>query len=205
MSLRERYGPDRIIAFSDAVIAIAITVLLLPLAEVEIPEGGTLGDLIRENGALLGGLTLSWAIIAVFWLAHHRVFDHITFFDSLTVRLNFLWMFVIALMPLPTNILIQSEPTRETVGLYIGWMLLTSGILVLIQWHGRRTPGMMDADYIKTPEAHEAMVRSLLITAVFAICLLVALVQPNIALWFLLLQIPVDWVAEKWAARTYAA
>lgn len=204
MSIRERYGPDRIIAFSDAVVAIAITVLLLPLAEVEIPHGGTLGDLIRENGALLGGLTLSWIIIAVFWLAHHRLFDQVRYFDSLTVRLNFLWMFVIALMPLPTNILIQSETTTETVAFYVGWMLLTSTILVLIQWHASRTPGMMDADYLKSAEAHEAFLRSRLITGVFGICLLVALVQPNIALWFLLLQIPVDWVAAKWAARTYA-
>lgn len=204
MSIQERYGSDRIIAFSDAVVAIAITVLLLPLAEVEIPEGGTLGDLIRENATLLGGLTLSWVIIAVFWMAHHRLFDRINFFDSLTIRLNFLWMFVIALMPLPTNILIQSEPTSETVGFYIGWMMLTSGILVLVQWRARHTPGMMNPDYLKTPEAHEAQIRSMLITAVFGICVLIALVKPEYALWFLLLQIPVDWLADKWAARTYA-
>ena len=204
MSIQERYGSDRIIAFSDAVVAIAITVLLLPLAEVEIPEGGTLGDLIRENATLLGGLTLSWVIIAVFWMAHHRLFDRINFFDSLTIRLNFLWMFVIALMPLPTNILIESETTSATVGFYIGWMMLTSAILVAVQWRARHTPGMMDADYVKSPEAHESQIRSLLITGVFGVCVLIAVIAPGIALWFLLLQIPVDWIADKWAARTYA-
>lgn len=142
MSTPERYGPDRIIAFSDAVVAIAITVLLLPLADLEIPEGATLGDLVRGNAALLGGLTLSWVIIALFWLAHHRVFDHIEYFDGLTVRLNFLWLFAIALMPVPTNILVTSDgPNRQTTGFYIGWMLLISALLMFIGMHARRTPG----------------------------------------------------------------
>ncbi len=201
MSMRERYGPDRIIAFSDAVVAIAITVLLLPLAEVRIPDGATLADLIRENSLLLGGLTLSWVIIALFWLAHHRLFDHIEFFDATTVRLNFLWLFAIALMPVPTNILIESEPTAETVGFYIGWMFLISGVLTVIQWHARRTPGMMEEEYTNTQDAQEARLRALLITAVFGICLIIALISPNIALWFLLLQIPVDWLAARLAAR----
>lgn len=204
MTARERYGPDRIIAFSDAVVAIAITVLLLPLAEVRIPAGGDLVDLIRQDSAILWGLSLSWVIIAIFWLAHHRLFDHIAYFDALTVRLNFLWLFVIALMPLPTNILIENDPTTETVGFYIGWMLLTSALLMLIQMHARRTPGMMDPHYLKTTEAAEARLRSLLITAVFGVCLAVAFVAPNAALWFLLLQIPVDWIASRLAARSHA-
>lgn len=194
-----RYGPDRIIAFSDAVVAIAITVLLLPLAEVEVPEGATLAGIARENALLLGGLSLSWAIIAVFWMAHHRLFDQIRFFDPLTVRLNFLWLFAIALMPVPTNILVASETTAETVGFYIGWMLLISALLMLIQRHARRTSGMMDPDYLASPRAAEARYRSILITGVFGLCFLVALIAPGVALYFLLLQIPVEWVAERLA------
>ena len=204
MTTPERYGTERIVAFSDAVVAIAITVLLLPLTEVEIPEQASLGDLVRENGALLGGLTLSWVIIAIFWLVHHRLFDQIRFFDGLTVRLNFLWLFVIALMPLPTNILIESDTTSQTVAFYIGWMLLASIIVVLIQGHARRTPGMMDADYLSSEQAREAFWRSRLVTGVFAVCLVVAFIRPNIALWFLLLQIPVDYLAASLAKRESA-
>lgn len=204
MSMRERYGPDRIIAFSDAVVAIAITLLLLPLAEVDIPEGATLGDLVRENSLLLGGLTLSWVIIAIFWLAHHRLFDQIRYFDAVTVRLNFLWLFTIALMPVPTNILIESDPTSETVGFYIGWMFLISALLAAIQYHSRHTPEMMDAAYLTTRNAREAGYRGLLITAVFGICFVIALISPNIALWFLFLQVPVDWVAGRLADRAHA-
>jgi uncharacterized membrane protein len=204
MSIRERYGPERIIAFSDAVVAIAITVLLLPLAELQIPDGAGLGELIQENRLLLGGLTLSWVIIALFWLAHHRLFDRIKYFDAITVRLNFLWLFAIALMPVPTNILIESETSTSMVAFYIGWMFLISGILMLIQFHARRTPGMMDADYLKTPDANESRLRGVLITVVFGICFVVAFIAPSAALWCLLLQIPVDPVAARIAARRNA-
>ena len=63
---------------------------------------------------------------------------------------------------------------------------------------------MMDPQYLKTTEAAEARLRSLLITAVFGVCLAVAFVAPNAALWFLLLQIPVDWIASRLAARSHA-
>jgi hypothetical protein len=105
-------------------------------------------------------------------------------------------------MPLPTNILIESAPTKETVGFYIGWMALISAILTLIQFHARRTPGMMDSAYLKTRPAQEARYRSILITAVFVLCVGIAMVAPNAALWFLLLQIPVDPLADWLAARS---
>lgn len=204
MSTPERYGTERIVAFTDAVVAIAITVLLLPLAEVTVPEGVSLWDVIRENGALIGGLSLSWAIIAVFWLVHHRLFDRIQFFDGLTVRLNFAWMFAVALMPLPTNILIESESSTQIAAFYIGWLTLVSALLLLIQFHARRTPGMMDPEYLKTEPALEAQYRAVLVTVVFFVCFVASLVLGPLALYGLFLQLPVDWISGKLAERKYA-
>jgi uncharacterized membrane protein len=204
MTTRERYGTDRIVAFTDAVVAIAITVLLLPLAEVTVPEGVSLGDVIRENSALIGGLSLSWVIIAVFWLVHHRLFDRILFFDGLTVRLNFAWMFAVALMPLPTNILIESQSSTEIAAFYVGWLTLVSALLLLIQIHARRTPGMMDPAYLKTEAALEAQYRATLVTLVFFVCFLASLVLGPLALYGLFLQLPVDWLSGRLAARQHA-
>lgn len=60
---------------------------------------------------------------------------------------------------------------------------------------------MMKPDYTATPGSHEARYRSYLITAVFGICLVIAMFAPQVALYFLLLQIPVDPLAERWAKR----
>jgi hypothetical protein len=61
---------ERIIAFSDGVVAIAITLLILPLTEIHATEGATLADIVVENGAALGAFALSFAVIASY-LAHH--------------------------------------------------------------------------------------------------------------------------------------
>ena len=66
--MTERHTSDRIIAFSDGVVAIAITVLLLPLAELDTKDGQVLA-MLSANAQLLWGLTLTWVIIAVFWFA----------------------------------------------------------------------------------------------------------------------------------------
>jgi len=198
----ERYGSDRIIAFSDAVVAIAITVLLLPLADIDVTNGDVFAAL-QDHGQLLGGLTLTWLIIAVFWVAHHRLFNRVKAVDGLTLWLNFGWLFAIALLPLPTNIVIANDPSRQVTGFYIGWMALISLLLTLILRHVRRTDGLMAEDH-DWDTAREAQIRTTLITGVFVFCFLVALVAPEVALWFLLLQIPVDNVAQRIADRRAA-
>ena len=198
----ERFGADRIIAFSDAVVAIAITVLLLPLADIDVTNGDVFAAL-QDHGQLLGGLTLTWLIIAVFWVGHHRLFNRVKAVDGLTLWLNFGWLFAIALLPLPTNIVIGNDPSRQVTGFYIGWMALISLLLTLILWHVRRTPGLMSTN-VDSESAREAQIRTTLITGIFLFCLLVALVAPETALWFLLLQMPVDTVARRLADRTAA-
>jgi uncharacterized membrane protein len=65
---------ERIIAFSDGVVAIAITLLILPLTEIHAAQGATLADIVVENGAELGSFALSFAVIANYWTIHHNLF-----------------------------------------------------------------------------------------------------------------------------------
>lgn len=202
MNAPERYGPERIVAFSDAVVAIAITILLLPLAELEMPADDSVIELFKEHAQLFGGLTLSWVIIAIFWLGHHRMFDHISFMDRMLVRLNFLWLFIIALMPVPTNIIVSSEDVSSAVvALYVGWMALTSFLMLCMWMHARRTPGMMPDEYRDSSDAREAEIRQFLILGVFLLALVLAVPFKGNALYVLFLQIPVDWVAARIVRR----
>ena len=201
MRRRERQRSDRIIAFSDGVVAIAITLLLLPLAELDLPANGRITSLIAENASLLGGLTLTWVIIAVFWSAHHRLFDHITSVDEATMWLNFAWLFAIALLPLPTNIVIANEPSAQVTGFYIGWMAIISLLMTVILHHARRTPGLMDEQYAASERSRTAQVRTSLISAVFVLSFLIALVAPGIATYFLLLIMFVDPIASRFTKR----
>ena len=55
---------DRVIAFSDGVVAIAITLLILPLTDIEPAEGATLVNVAADNAGALFGFALSFAVIA---------------------------------------------------------------------------------------------------------------------------------------------
>lgn len=197
----ERHSSERIVTFSDAVVAIAITLLLLPLADLELPADGKVTTLFSENASKFGGLTLSWVIIAVFWFAHHRLFDRIAFVDRPLMWMNFGWMFGIALMPLPTNIVSENESTSQVVGFYVGWLGLVSGLITLMLWYARRHPDLMTEGSADSPGMREGWYRSVLITLVFLIVFVIALIAPANAMWFLLLQIPVDPIAARLAHR----
>ena len=100
-------GPEgtdltRIVAFTDGVFAIAITLLVL---NFDVPETG---DLHKELDKLLpdlGAYFLSFAVIARFWVIHHRVFATLRSFDRRLMALNLLYLSLIVLVPFTTELL----------------------------------------------------------------------------------------------------
>jgi len=60
-------GLERLILFSDAVVAIALTLLILPLTDVEIEAGQTLVEVLRSNSGKLLAFGISFAVIARYW------------------------------------------------------------------------------------------------------------------------------------------
>ena len=126
----DRHQLDRLVFFSDAIFAIAITLLII---EVRVPHLAR----VSEEGlaqALLGqipqyiGFVVSFFVIGRFWIGHHRVFGWLARSDDRLVWRNLLFMLTIAFMPFPTAVLSQFAGTRVAVGLYAGWLLL-AGVL----------------------------------------------------------------------------
>jgi uncharacterized membrane protein len=115
-------GLDRIVFFSDAVIAIAITLLVL---DIRMPEtaGGSGSDLARQLIALwpkFVGYFVSFWVIALYWVAHHRCFRYIRRYDRRLIYLNFLFLMFIAFMPFPTGLLFNNPTQAASVMLYAG-------------------------------------------------------------------------------------
>jgi uncharacterized membrane protein len=67
---------ERVLFFSDAIFAIAITLLVVDLHVPDVP-GLQSGKLLRESVPQIGGFVLSFAVIGLFWIAHHGLFRHI--------------------------------------------------------------------------------------------------------------------------------
>ena len=95
---------DRVLFFSDAVFAIAITLLIVDLRVPDIPHVQS-GQLLRHAIPQIGGFAYSFAAIGLFWLAHHGLFRHIKGLDRRLVLLNLLFLGTIAFVPYPTALL----------------------------------------------------------------------------------------------------
>jgi len=83
-------GLDRLVTFLDAVVAIAITLLVLPLVEVlaELRPEDALADVIRADAGQFWAFLLSFAVIARLWLVHHRLVEQVAAYDRAFVLAN---------------------------------------------------------------------------------------------------------------------
>jgi len=93
----------RVEAFSDAVFAIAITLLVLQLGPGS--GQGTLSHRLGEQWPLYIAYLLSFLNIGIVWLNHHSIFSHLRGVDHGLVLLNLLLLLVVSVLPFPTNVL----------------------------------------------------------------------------------------------------
>ena len=125
-SVQGQYGPERVIALSDGVYAIALTLLILDVRLPELPQTGSSQEFEAALLALqpqLFSYALSFAVIGIFWLAHHRYFRYIKRVDSMLNVLNLLSLFWIAFIPFPTGLVGQYAPgQRAAVVVYAATM-----------------------------------------------------------------------------------
>lgn len=96
---------ERLVFFSDAVVAIAITLLAL---ELPLPEGATSAELLRSLGhhqSEYVSFLISFAVIGGHWRAHHRLFRYVTTLGGGLVHLTFGWLLAQVLMPFATKVI----------------------------------------------------------------------------------------------------
>lgn len=126
-----RRGLDRLVFFSDAVIAIAITLVVLPLVDVaREPNAGPTTEFFADNSAALIAAGISFVVIGSFWREHHRIFNHAIGFTPLLVTINLLWLAGIAFLPLATVLQVDAaHDDRLATFLYIGTVGVTMALL----------------------------------------------------------------------------
>jgi uncharacterized membrane protein len=117
--------------FSDGVMAIAITLLILPLTEIEPARGASVATVAIENLGALIGFAVSFAVIANYWSIHHAIFRPVRHHNSWLVLLNLLWLAAIVFLPFPTS-LIEGGLDGGFATLYISNLLVISVLNLLI-------------------------------------------------------------------------
>ena len=136
-------GFERLVFFSDAVFAIVITLLVLPLtAEIELPEGGRgLAGAVFERWPTVLTFVVSFLVIGQFWTAHHRTFGLIERQDQTLLWLNLVGLLTVAFLPFPAAILGARNETGDAfpVAFFAASMTLTSCALTATWLYAARS------------------------------------------------------------------
>jgi uncharacterized membrane protein len=140
---------ERLRLFSDAVVAIAITLLAL---ELPVPHGDTghqFWHSVRVDDGHYAAFLISFLVIAGAWTQHHRLFDAVEDTDGPITKLNFLWLFTIVVTPFATRLLTDSDGGSKAVHAFqFGFYALVETVssiamLGIIEYVVRRSPHLV--------------------------------------------------------------
>ena len=188
---------SRVVAFTDGVFAIAITLLVLAL---DVPENAA--DLANSLSGQEGDFfayALSFAVLAKLWLAHHRFVAQIDCFDDRLMGITLFYLAWIALVPFSSELLGEYSGESDAVIIYA---LNLVGVSLTFAWqlnHAYRA-GLVKRELADRPGRFTGP-GHLLVAAVFAVSIPVALLSPTAATlsWLLL------FVVGRWIDRTATA
>ena len=133
-------GKDRLAAFSDGVIAIIITIMVL---ELKIPHGADFADL-KPVAPHFASYVLSFIYIGIYWNNHHHMLHTVTRVDGLILWANSNLLFWLSLIPATTAWLGDTYPAPLPVAVYGVTLLMPAIAYVLLQYaiihrQGRRS------------------------------------------------------------------
>ncbi len=172
----------RALAFSDGVFAFAVTLLV---TTIDVPDlSGP--DLNRQLWHALGDLWpsvlsyfISFAVIGLMWMHHHRLFSRIRRLDGTTLWLNLLSLAFVVLMPFTTELLGRYNDEPVGVGVYGLNIALATGAYTLLWWSAARR-GML-GETLSPSELHAELLTRLWIVGGFLLSIPIAFLSTEAA------------------------
>jgi uncharacterized membrane protein len=152
----------RLEAFSDGVIAVAITLLALDLP-IPKPEGGRhLAHELAIGWPSFAAFGVSFLTIGVIWINHHAMLRRLAQVDHRTLLLNLLLLLSVCLLPFSTALMADylkaTDGERVAAAIYAGSFLLMSVLFFAMQFHALRArPQLLHREI--TPEVRDAVLR----------------------------------------------
>ena len=185
---------EQVISFSDAVFAFAITLMALSIDIPDLPTHLTQSELLDKLYSLypqFESYIISFAVIAIFWVSYHQVFNHIKGSHITMVYLNLLFLLLITLLSLSTSLVINYGTYQIPYIIYCFIVIMTSSLLATIWWHATRNKRLVDKNlhpfFIKG-----VLVNLMSIPIVFTISIIISFVNLDIAQYFWLIIAPLN-------------
>ena len=122
---------DRLEGFSDAVFAIAITLLVIEVQVPDVDANRSLAGALADQWPAYAAYAISFAVIGIIWINHHHVFDEVATVTRELALMNLLVLSAIAFLPFPTALFAEyalagGERAHTAAAVYSGTLLLMS-------------------------------------------------------------------------------
>ncbi|MGN6325019.1 TMEM175 family protein [Pseudolysinimonas sp.] len=188
-------GLDRILFFGDAVVAIAITLLALPLVD-EALKVTTATEFFRDDRirAELIAAGVSFWMIAASWRNNHALFRRATGWRPAVLNIALGWIAAIVALPIATALVVgpvSGASDRLSLVVYLGVFTLAAG-LTRLQHEVLARAGLL----AESPESRLERAAGWLPIALRVLITALAAMVPDVGLWWLLLLAPGPVVAE---------
>lgn len=175
---------NRIEAFSDGVIAVAITLLVLEIKvpEVSLAQGeGALIQALLENAPKFAAYFTSFIIVAVWWVAHHQLFYALHGTNRTLLWVNTLFLMFVCLIPFPTALIGDYPASHTAAFLYGAIATCTAASFSWMRWYVSCKAKLLKADLPEEAVRHTIR-KSLLSPTLHFMGMLIAMLTPVVAL-----------------------
>ena len=129
----ERRAVDRLLYFSDAVAAIAITLLAIDLPAPKTATASQFWSSVRQLDDRYLAFVVSFYVIAAAWSHHREIFRYVVRVDTRLRTLAFFWLMMIVLIPFAAKLLTVANGEHDLRwGFYALIQVLTSGSMLIM-------------------------------------------------------------------------
>jgi len=196
---RDRVEFGRVLAFSDGLFAIAMTLLIVAVGVPDIADGDDISDLADALNDLkpeLISFFISFAVIGRYWLAHHQFFSLLEKADQGLIGLNLVYLAFVAFLPFPTALLGDYFENPLSITIYATNVATVSGLEVVLFRHAYRR-GLFRRPL--TPDVYRyGTLMSLSPVLIFLSSIPVAFASTTAAALMWLLGIPLGILGQRW-------
>jgi uncharacterized membrane protein len=170
---KEKIAADRLAAYSDAVFAVIVTIMVL---ELKAPDQATFSAL-RHLWPTFISYAVSYLFIAIIWINHHYLWRFVGPPTLQLIWINFLHLFLVSLLPFATAWIARTQLASSPVMFYAGLFVCIDVAYNLFEHH---VLAGADATHVSARMRRKARRRSLAVLASFTAAMLVAFVAPRV-------------------------
>ncbi len=187
---RNQFQLERLILFTDAVFAIAITLLIidikLPHEISDTNSGYEVWQLLKTLTLKCIGFIFSFLLIGGYWMAHHRMFKYVTGYNTSLIWLNLLLLMSIVFLPFTTALAFENMTTDiDTAFIVYSFNHILVGVVFILLWRylakndGKLSIGLGDKKFMQYN-----YLRAASIIIIFLLIAVLCVLKPTIARFF---------------------